>query len=153
VTVRRGLDWMVGFINLLYTQLRTTSNYSVTADLHTLQFTVIHTLGFSVFTSRILATDLNTVSLSLQHTRSLICTATDWLTVSRNVTLTWAKFRTNQNQNRRTEQSWAELTVSAEMCSRHPETGCVTPFIKYPLPQQERRFMTVTQQRLCTLRC
>jgi hypothetical protein len=31
---------------------------SVIADLHTLQFTVTHALGFSVFTSRILATDL-----------------------------------------------------------------------------------------------
>jgi hypothetical protein len=35
---------------------------------HTLQFTVAHALGFSVFTSRILATDFITVSLSLQIT-------------------------------------------------------------------------------------
>jgi hypothetical protein len=33
-------------------------SHSATADLHTLQFTVTHALGFSVFTSRILATDL-----------------------------------------------------------------------------------------------
>jgi hypothetical protein len=31
--------------------------YSAIADLHTLQFTVTHAIGFSVFTSRILATD------------------------------------------------------------------------------------------------
>jgi hypothetical protein len=46
---------------------------------HTLQFTVTHTLGFSVFTSRIMATDFNTViisvSLYLQHTWSLLVTA------------------------------------------------------------------------------
>jgi hypothetical protein len=47
-----------GFIDTLFTQLGTTGNYSVIPDLHTLQFTVTHALGFSVFTSHILATDL-----------------------------------------------------------------------------------------------
>jgi hypothetical protein len=37
--------------------LGTTDKYSAIAILHTLQFTVTHALGFSVFTSRILATD------------------------------------------------------------------------------------------------
>jgi hypothetical protein len=57
---RRGLDWMTGFIYTLYTGLGTTSKYSAIAYLHTLQFTAAHTrtLGFSVFTSRILTTDL-----------------------------------------------------------------------------------------------
>jgi hypothetical protein len=41
-----------------HTVLWTTDNYSAIADLHTSQFTVTHALGFSVFTSRILATDL-----------------------------------------------------------------------------------------------
>jgi hypothetical protein len=50
---------MIGFIDTFYTQLGTTGNYSSIADLHTLQFTVTHALGFSVFTSRILATDLS----------------------------------------------------------------------------------------------
>jgi hypothetical protein len=36
----------------------TTGNYSAVADLHISQFTVTHTLVFSIFTSRILATDL-----------------------------------------------------------------------------------------------
>jgi hypothetical protein len=58
VTYRRVLDWMIGFIDILFTQLGTTGNYSAIADLPTLQFTVTHALGFSVFTSRILATDL-----------------------------------------------------------------------------------------------
>jgi hypothetical protein len=43
VTIRRGMDWMIGFINILYTPLRTTGNYSATANLHTLQFTVTPT--------------------------------------------------------------------------------------------------------------
>jgi hypothetical protein len=58
VTVRRGLDRMIGFIGTLYVSLRSTLKYSAIADLHTLQFTVTHTLVSSVFTSRILATDL-----------------------------------------------------------------------------------------------
>jgi hypothetical protein len=49
---------MIGFIDTLFTQLGTTGNYIAIADLNTLQYTVAHTLGFSVFTSRILATDL-----------------------------------------------------------------------------------------------
>jgi hypothetical protein len=55
------MDWMIGFIYTLYTLLETTGNYSTIADLHTLQFTVTHALGFLVFTSHILATDFNTV--------------------------------------------------------------------------------------------
>jgi hypothetical protein len=61
VTYRRVLDWMIGFIDTVYIQLGTTSNYSAIADLHTLQFTVTHALDFSVFTSRILSTDFHTV--------------------------------------------------------------------------------------------
>jgi uncharacterized membrane protein len=58
VTYRRGLDWTIGFIDTLYTVLGITDNYSAITDLHTLQFTVAYILEFSVFTSRILATDL-----------------------------------------------------------------------------------------------
>jgi hypothetical protein len=47
-----------GCTDTLFTQLGTTGNYSTIADIHTLQFTVTHALGFSVFTIRILATDL-----------------------------------------------------------------------------------------------
>jgi hypothetical protein len=36
----------------------------------TLQFTVIHTLRFSVFTSHILATDFNTVIIPISHVKS-----------------------------------------------------------------------------------
>jgi hypothetical protein len=61
MTYRRGLDWMIGFTDILYIQLRTTGNYSAIDDLHTLQFTVTHIPGFSVITSRILATDFNIV--------------------------------------------------------------------------------------------
>jgi hypothetical protein len=56
--IRRVLDWMIGFIETLYTPLGSTGNYRAIADLHTLQFTVTHALRFSVITSRILETDL-----------------------------------------------------------------------------------------------
>jgi hypothetical protein len=49
---------MIGFLDTLFTQLGTTNNYSAVADLHTLQFTITPALGFSIFISRILATDV-----------------------------------------------------------------------------------------------
>jgi hypothetical protein len=58
MTIRRTLVWMIGFIDTLYIKLWTTGNYSAIADIHPIQFTVAHALWFSVFTSRILATDL-----------------------------------------------------------------------------------------------
>jgi hypothetical protein len=54
-----GFGLVSGLIDNLYTPLETTSNYNSKANLHTLQFTVKHTLVFSVLTSRILATDVN----------------------------------------------------------------------------------------------
>jgi hypothetical protein len=70
LTYRRVFDWMIGFIDTLYTPLGTTGNYSALAIPHTLQFTVTHTLGFSVFTSRILATDFNIVVIPASHKKS-----------------------------------------------------------------------------------
>jgi hypothetical protein len=58
---------MIGSIDTLYTPLVTTGNYSATADIHLLQLTVTQALGFSVSTSRILATD-SSVSLAFQLT-------------------------------------------------------------------------------------
>jgi hypothetical protein len=54
---RRGLE---SWIDLLtpYTTTRTYKQHSTIAHLCNLQFTVTHTLGFSVFTSRILVTEL-----------------------------------------------------------------------------------------------
>jgi hypothetical protein len=49
---------MIRFIEILFTQLLSTGKYVAVSDLHTLQFTATHVLEFSIFTSRILATDL-----------------------------------------------------------------------------------------------
>jgi hypothetical protein len=46
VTIHGALYWMIGFIDTLYTPLGTVNNYSAITDLHTLQFTVTHALGF-----------------------------------------------------------------------------------------------------------
>jgi hypothetical protein len=56
--IRRVLDWMIGFIASYTFTTRNYRQYSAIAILHTLLFTVTQPLGFSVFTSRILATDL-----------------------------------------------------------------------------------------------
>jgi hypothetical protein len=41
--------------------------YSAIADVHTFKFTAAHELGFSVSTSRLLATDLNTEFVTSDH--------------------------------------------------------------------------------------
>jgi hypothetical protein len=53
------MDWMIGFTAPYTFTTRDYRQYSVIADLHTLQFNVTHSLWFSVITSRILATDLS----------------------------------------------------------------------------------------------
>jgi hypothetical protein len=58
VTYKTGFG-MDDWIDTLYRVLGTTGRYGAIADLHTSKFTVTHALGFSVFTSRILATDLS----------------------------------------------------------------------------------------------
>jgi hypothetical protein len=67
---------MIGFISTLvttslnYSQYR---QYSTIADLRTLHFITAHALGFPVFTSRLLAMDLNTetITVSLDQTRPI----------------------------------------------------------------------------------
>jgi hypothetical protein len=52
---------MIGFISTSVIISLNYNQYSAIADLHNLQFTVAHALGFSAFTSRLLATELNKV--------------------------------------------------------------------------------------------
>jgi hypothetical protein len=58
---------MIGFIGTSVTSSLNHTYYSAIADLHTFQFTVAHALGFSVFTSHLLATDLNTETSTSNH--------------------------------------------------------------------------------------
>jgi hypothetical protein len=68
-TTSSGLD-----CRIYWYLIHSTLNYrqsSPIADLHTLQFIVTHALGFSVFTSRILATD-NSLTVTSNHIWSLL---------------------------------------------------------------------------------
>jgi hypothetical protein len=65
-------DWI--YCTLYMHTVRDYRQYSAIADLHNLQFTAAHALGFLVFTSRIQATDLSQ-SVTLNHKWSLHCAA------------------------------------------------------------------------------
>jgi hypothetical protein len=65
ITTGSGLDDWVYWHLIQWT--RTCKQYSATADLHSLRFTVAHAIGFSVSTSRILATDLYTGTITSNH--------------------------------------------------------------------------------------
>jgi tryptophanyl-tRNA synthetase len=58
---------MIGFINISVTISLNYNQYSAIADLHTFQFTIAHALEFSAFTSRLLATYLNTGTSTSNH--------------------------------------------------------------------------------------
>jgi hypothetical protein len=49
---------MIGFIGTLVTTSLNYNQYSAVADLYNLNFTVAHPLEFSVYTSRLLITEL-----------------------------------------------------------------------------------------------
>jgi hypothetical protein len=62
VRVTFKMGFWIGWLHLLKPYSFTTRDYryySATTDLYTLYFTVAHALGFSVFTSRIMAMDLS----------------------------------------------------------------------------------------------
>jgi hypothetical protein len=58
---------MIGFIGTSITSSYNRTYYSAISDLLNLQFNVAYALGFSVFTSRLLATDLNAETSTSNH--------------------------------------------------------------------------------------
>jgi hypothetical protein len=72
-SVMNNDGFWIGFTDsYTFTQFTTTGNYSTIAILHTFQLTAAHAIGFSAFTSCILATDLSR-ELSLQITMKSFC--------------------------------------------------------------------------------
>jgi hypothetical protein len=72
---------MIRFPDTLYTPLRTTDDYSTTAVLNILQFTVTHTLVFSVFTIVSWRWIYNSLTVISNHTRSLLSQPNSFLAI------------------------------------------------------------------------
>jgi hypothetical protein len=87
--VRRVLDWRIRFIDTLYTELGTTGKYSAIAHLRTLHFTVTHALGFSVFTSRILPTDLSQSHCHFKSHTKCSCQSDFFLAILKTRPISW----------------------------------------------------------------
>jgi hypothetical protein len=86
--IRRVLDWIIGFIDTVYQTLWTTGNYSTISYLYNLQFTVTQALGLLVFTSRILATDLQQYHCNFKsHMKSSFHSLISFLLLFRNCQL------------------------------------------------------------------
>jgi hypothetical protein len=90
----------------------TPRQHSAIAHLHSFQFTVAHALGFSIFTSRLLATYLNTgvIQVSRNHTLQIL---------HKNSSLHWCTLATNSflHNSQRHAVSYRELT----------SCGCLPP--------------------------
>jgi hypothetical protein len=70
---QRVIDRMIGFISTSVTSSLNHTYYSAITDL---QFTLAHALGFSVSTSRLLATDLNTEIKTSDHYEVVLSSVT-----------------------------------------------------------------------------
>jgi hypothetical protein len=75
VTCRRVLDWMVGFIDALYTPLGTTGNYSVIVDFNISHFPVTPTSVFGLQLAVSLQRIYDSHTITSNHTWSLPCPA------------------------------------------------------------------------------
>jgi hypothetical protein len=64
VTGSSSDDWIYWHLVTIFLNYK---QYSAITDLHTFQFTAAHALGFSIFTSRLLAMDLNTETSTSNH--------------------------------------------------------------------------------------
>jgi hypothetical protein len=63
---------MIGFTGTSFTISLNYNQYCAIADLHNLQFTIAQELGSSVYTSHLLATDLNTETSTSNHYEVLL---------------------------------------------------------------------------------
>jgi hypothetical protein len=70
---------MIRFISILVTSSLNHTYYTAIAELHNFQFTVAHALGFQVFTSRLLATVLNTETSTSNHYEVFLLFRLQWL--------------------------------------------------------------------------
>jgi hypothetical protein len=122
---------MIGFIDTLYTPLGTIGNYSAIADLHTSQFTVTHTLVFSVFTSHILVTShchCSTHKVFCSQPNSFLVissessSAVDSLYISAGLASSLYLYSVGDGPTEIIVHSCV-LTVSTGMCLRRPGTG------------------------------
>jgi hypothetical protein len=122
---------MIGFIGTSVAICLNYNQYSAITDLHTFQFTVAHTLGFSVSTSRLLAT-VSTQERSLQITMKSFLIQffnANYLSHIHCMTgISWSKFSTQLNLALYSDLATSGLVLYShrmDQCTEHTASSIV----------------------------
>jgi hypothetical protein len=149
---------MIRFIGIRLQSLLITINTSLSQYLHNLQFTAAHALGFLVFTSGLLATDLSTGTIKVSPNYTLpitmyysICNVTQCLLILLLTTVLFPwNFRTRMKS---IYYSLLQLTtglrVKVNVMLRPTVSRSVCLGIKHTCGAYDQIFFTVRPLRVC----
>jgi hypothetical protein len=121
-------------------------------DLHTLQFTVTHALGFSVFNSRILATDFITVSLSLQITHEVFFAPPNSFLAISSQSPSTSISRTRPSSWQLTQMNLSSAELSQRLTTTN-SNDLLCPFITSQHGPRSKYSLSIVEKTCLLIRC